>query len=612
MTTLYNKRIETIARHLDIQEDVKIVVGDNKIDDVVPKVDVHALKMLIDDPKLTKVRDQVRQFIQREPLFSGAAEAWTDTDTYKTLVFNQVKALANSGIVKFTDVRDGVDRLGAILEILGMYNNNVCTKLIVHYSLFGGTVLLLGTARHEQQYASDADSLKIVGCFSMTEVGHGSNVRGLETTATYDATSKTFVINSPTRSSAKFWIGGAGMHGHFTTVFARLLISGADKGIHAFVVPIRDANLRLLPGVEIKDCGHKMGLNGIDNGNLRFGNVRIPRTNLLNRFSDVSEEGVYTSQFATPIKNFAATMAPFIGGRLFITRSTGGAVKSCLAIALRYAHIRKQFGPSEYQELPLITLPTHQRRLMVPLARTIVLDLFTQLLADQIQSGKIPVSAHAHCSGIKAIYSWHGLETMQNCRECCGGQGFRAVNRICQFRTDCDVNVTYEGDNTVLMQQVAKYVLALKSAPLASMPYLDGDAKRTLYNLNNVLALFKARESLRTKELREVIAQSGKDAYAAFNAAIPWALKVATAHMDVVILENTMHKINSTSNIQPLAHLAVLDVLAKIELDAGWFLSHQLISADIINSIPYLISDLCALITLHSLSIIEAFDIPQK
>jgi acyl-CoA oxidase len=149
------------------------------------------------------------------------------------------------------------------------------------------------------------------------QIGHGSNVRGLETTATYDPATKEFIIHSPTITASKFWIGNAAKHANYAAVFARLILGGKDLGIHCFVVQIRDlATHEPLPGCTMTYCGHKMGLNGVDNGNIQFYHVRIPRENMLNRFSDVTDEGKYISQFDTPAKNFGATMSALVSGRV--------------------------------------------------------------------------------------------------------------------------------------------------------------------------------------------------------------------------------------------------------------------------------------------------------
>jgi len=73
------------------------------------------------------------------------------------------------------------------------------------------------------------------------------------------------------------------VHAHHAIVFAQLVIDGMGYGVHAILVGIRDKQMQPLPGVTVVDMGIKMGLNGVDNARISFDNVRVPRTNLLNR-----------------------------------------------------------------------------------------------------------------------------------------------------------------------------------------------------------------------------------------------------------------------------------------------------------------------------------------
>ena len=82
--------------------------------------------------------------------------------------------------------------------------------------------------------------MKMTGCYAQTELGHGSYVQGLETTATFDKEKQEFVINSPTISSIKFWPGDMSRFSNHAIVFAKLIIDGKAMGVHSFMVPTRD------------------------------------------------------------------------------------------------------------------------------------------------------------------------------------------------------------------------------------------------------------------------------------------------------------------------------------------------------------------------------------
>jgi acyl-CoA oxidase len=96
--------------------------------------------------------------------------------------------------------------------------------------------------------------------YAQTELGHGSNVRGLETTATWNPQDKTFVIHSPHLTASKWWIGSLGKTANHAVVMAQLVIQGKAYGPHPFVVPIRDLKTHeMLENVYVGDIGPKFG-----------------------------------------------------------------------------------------------------------------------------------------------------------------------------------------------------------------------------------------------------------------------------------------------------------------------------------------------------------------
>lgn len=257
-------------------------------------------------------------------------------------------------------------------------------KTGVQYSLWGGSVLSLGTEKHRQRYYDDIDAFRLPGCFAMTELGHGSNVAGLQTEAVLDLATDEWVLTTPDDGALKWWIGNAAEDGQAATVFARLKIPGrnggggasgeggalTDHGVHAFVVPIRNGQPgpgNTLPGVEVMDCGYKVGLQGVDNGVLRFRGARVPRENLLDRFARVERGGEYSSDFS-PSKRFAATLGELTGGRVGLSCSSLAVLKGAVTIAVRYSATRTQFGPPGGAEVAVLDYPSQQEKLMPLLA----------------------------------------------------------------------------------------------------------------------------------------------------------------------------------------------------------------------------------------------------
>lgn len=384
----------------------------------------------------------------------------------REMTMKRISYLLDKGVFQgwLTDRNpDSELRKFALLEAIGMYDHSLSIKLGVHFFLWGGAIQFFGTKRHHDKWLRDTENYAIKGCFAMTELGHGSNVRGIETVTTYDSNTGEFVINTPCESAQKYWIGGAAKHATHTIVFSQLSINGENQGVHAFIAQIRDADGNICPKVRIADCGHKIGLNGVDNGRIWFDNVRIPRENLLNSVADVSLDGKYLSAIKDPDQRFAAFMAPLTSGRVTIAASAIYTSKISLAIAIRYSLTRRAFSVTPNgPEVLLLDYPSHQRRLLPLLAKTYAMsfagnDLKKIYVKRTLESSKV---IHVLSSAFKATFTWHNMRTLQECREACGGQGLKTENRVGHLKSEYDVQSTFEGDNNVLMQQVSKALLA--------------------------------------------------------------------------------------------------------------------------------------------------------
>ncbi|MEL6122484.1 MAG: acyl-CoA dehydrogenase [Bacteroidota bacterium] len=421
----------------------------------------HLLSILDDD--MADVNQRMRKLL-RDPVFELKHIA--DKHDYRQHILQLTKELARQGVsgYSFPKAYGGGERTGdhiAVFEMLAYGDLSLTIKFGVQFGLFGGALFMLGSEKHHRLYVEPMHRAELLGCFAMTETGHGSNVRGLETTATYDSTTDEIVIHSPSYSAGKEYIGNP-LHSEMAAVFAQLIVNGENHGVHAVLVPLRDTGGALLPGVKVEDCGYKVGLNGVDNGRIWFDQVRVPRANLLDRYGSITDEGTYTSPITKPSKRFFTMLGALVAGRICVGLASISATKKSLAIATKYALHRRQFAPKDGQEEALIMdYPTHMERIIPAIATTygyhFALRDLAKLYGEQNEENARQIETMA--AGLKSKATWHATKTIQVCREACGGKGYLAENQIAALKADTDIFTTFEGDNTVLMQLVAKGVL---------------------------------------------------------------------------------------------------------------------------------------------------------
>jgi acyl-CoA oxidase len=445
--------------------------------EVLPEVDVALVgEMLLG--KWKDIRLATRKICEKPEMWQIPGLTHNE---HRERVFGQLKNLVKEGATSYgfpKVVGGNADPGGSltVFEELVFADPSLQIKYGVQWGLFGAAILYLGTDVHHKKLLPTVINLETPGCFAMTETGHGSDVANIGTTATYDETTKEFVIHTPSRHAWKDYIGNAAIHGKAAVVFAQLITKGENHGVHAFYVPLRDNNGNFLPGVGGDDDGIKGGLNGIDNGRLHFTNVRIPRTRLLNRYSNVDEAGDYTSPIESKGRRFFTMLGTLVQGRVSITGGVTNAQKVALTIAIRYANERRQFPSHDGEEHVLMDYGRHQRRLLPALARTYaqafahleLLEQFDEVFSGRNDTESTRADLETVAAASKALSTWNALEIIQTCREACGGQGFMAEHRMTGLRADLDVYATFEGDNNVLLQLVAKRLLSDYSKAFAS------------------------------------------------------------------------------------------------------------------------------------------------
>jgi acyl-CoA oxidase len=612
------------------------------------------------DGRWRDVKNQTRDKFEHEQF---RPHYTPNTVIARAKVAEQMKIIAAAGISDegFRKEHGGTGDVGAaitMIEMLAMSDLSLMVKAGVQWGLFGGAVENLGTERHGG-YIKQIISLELLGCFGMTETGHGSDVQSLETTATYDAETEEFVINSPTPTSRKDYIGGAAETAIISAVFAQLITTEEGKpvnhGVHCVLVPIRDAEGNDLPGVTTSDCQYKGGLPGVDNGRLMFDHVRVPRVNLLNKYGDVAPDGTYSSPIDNANRRFFTMIGTLIRGRVTVGGAAGAATHVALDIATRYALQRKQFS-SDDGEVLIMDYLVHQRRLFPLIARSYALqfaqnelvsrchDLQTSDVTDTEEQREL----EARAAGLKAANTWHASKAIQEAREACGGAGYMAENRLIALRADTDVFTTFEGDNHVLTQLVAKELLTAYADDIKSMSPVDWvrfaantvgervmkrtaaeqimqrivDARQdseeegSLFNRGTQVTMFEEREEYLVASVARRLQGKSKEmsAFDAFNAVQDHVLHAASAHIDRVVLEAFVAGIASCPDREARTLLELvcdLYALTIIEEDKAWYVEHRHLSTERAKAVTRGINDRCRALRPHAKTLVDGFGIPE-
>lgn len=562
----------------------------------------------------------------------------------RTIVRGWLDDLAATGLGRFAypgvTSTDDLAAFTAVFEELGHGDLSLLVKVGVQLGLYGGAVWALGTERHHARLAKIA-ACEELGCFAMSEVGHGSNVAAIETTATYLHDTRELEIHTPSESARKEWIGGAAHDARWAVVFTQLDVGGARQGVHAVLVRVRADDGSPVPGVRTGDSGHKHGLNGVDNGRLWFERLRVPVDSLLDRFATIDENGSYASPIASPDRRFFTMLGTLIGGRVSVGAGAVSAARSALAIAVRYAHARRQFGPEG--ERRLIDYPTHQRRLLPHLADTVVLRIaFAELRARHAaafaQRDTDTRELEAEAAAMKILGSRHAIAAVQEAREACGGQGYLSVNRIPEIRADVDIFTTFEGDNVVLAQLVGKALLGAQRKQLAAggtLAVLRAVGRRiatAVTEKNPVQSRRGASSHLRDRGMqldafryreRHIVEtcmlrikkrlDAGVDGEAAVLAVQEHVVAIADAFAERLAAEwFAAAEAKAPPEVKTLlARIGDLSLLSRLEARASWFLETDYFEPGKSRAIRKEVERLLGEVAPHAHEIVDAFQIPD-
>jgi len=623
-------------------------------DSAAPRVDVGLISDLLMGT-WADTRRQAREMI-KDPAF------WRDDslgkDEHRERVLSQMHLLVENRAVHraFPKRLGGEENNGANIagfEELVAADPSLQIKSGVQWGLFGSAVLQLGTTAHHDRWLPGIMDLSIPGAFAMTEIGHGSDVAAIGTTATYDPETEEFVINTPFRAATKEFLGNAALHAVAATVFAQLITKGVNHGVHCFYVPLRGEDGQDLPGIGREDDGLKGGLNGIDNGRLSFDHIRIPRTNLLNRYGDVAPDGTYSSAIDSPGRRFFTMLGTLVQGRVSLDGASSWASALGLYIATTYATQRRQFDGADGQETVLLDYGKHQRRLLPRLATT-----YAQLFAhdeflqkfDGVFSGRTDTPEDREdletlAAALKPLSTWHALDTLQECREACGGAGFMFENRFVGLRADLDIYVTFEGDNNILLQLVGKRLLTdyakqfkgkdaralaayavgqtagkvFHGAGLRAFGQTVADLGSTARSVENGLRADQQHELLADR-VQQMVADiagrlraGGKDKVLGerlFNENQAELIEAARAHGELLQWEaftDAVNRVEDADTKKVLTWLRDLFGLQLIEKHLAWHLINGRLSTQRAAAVSSYIDRLCRRLRPYALDLVNAF-----
>jgi acyl-CoA oxidase len=409
--------------------------------------------------------------------------------------------------------------------------------------------------------------------------------------------------------------------------------------------------------VTTSDCEYKGGLPGVDNGRIVFDHVRVPRENLLNKYGDVAADGTYSSPIENPNRRFFTMLGTLVRGRITVGGSAGAAARVALDIATRYALQRRQFSaPDEDTEVLIMDYLVHQRRLFPLIARSYALQFAQNELVgkcNDIQTADAPDAEEqreleARAAGLKAANTWHASRAIQEAREACGGAGYMAENRLIALRGDTDVFTTFEGDNHVLTQLVAKELLTAYADDIRSMSPVewvrfaantvgervmkrtaaeaimqtiidarqDSEEEGSLFNRGTQVTMFEEREDYLLSSVARRLQGKSKEmsAFDAFNAVQDHVLHAANAHIDRVVLEAFVAGIDSCEDEEARKVLELvcdLYALSVIEDDKAWYIEHGYLSTGRAKAVTRGINDRCRALRPYAKTLVDGFGIPE-
>ncbi|XP_063283628.1 peroxisomal acyl-coenzyme A oxidase 2-like [Pelobates fuscus] len=594
-----------------------------------PSFNVETLTNVLDgSADETRLRRSVVLAVIRDPAFSRENHYFkTRQERYEGAVRNSFHLIKK--MTEYGWATDGPEVSYVYRALSGELSLNI-------HSIFIMSVMAFGTDEQIAKWAVLANNYNILGTYAQTELGHGTYLRGLETTATFDIKTQEFIINTPQITATKWWPGDMGRTCTHAVVLAQLIIKDKNYGMHPFIVQIRSRkDHSALPGITVGDIGPKMALDTLDNGFLQMRNIHIPKENMLSRYSEVLSDGSYVKRGSDKTNYFIMVAMRVV----ILTNDVMPSLMKACIISVRYSAVRRQseLKPGD-KESKIIDYQTQQQKLF-PLVATCYAIQFTIKYVNKVYNDvskmikaenfdSLP-ELHAIVSSVKAYATEICANGIEVCRKACGGHGYSLFSGLPTLYTTAVAACTYEGENTVLHLQTARFLIKCfagaqsgQQLPPITMylsfpPSSHCPASNHLDFVNPYVYVeayqHRAFSLIASAAYKlQSLVQSSSEQYLAWNNTSVELVKASIAHthyMTVKIFVDALNSVSREPEIQKaLKSLCDLYALHGIFTNAGDFLQDGYLSGKQLEMVTTAYLNLLPVIRKDAVLLVDAFD----
>jgi len=290
----------------------------------------------------------------------------------------------------------------------------------VHNSLVSEMINKYGSEEQKERFLPPLARGEMIGCFSLTEPGAGSDAGAVQLPAVKDG--DYYVLNG-----TKIFVTGGG-YADLVLLFASTDKAKGSKGMSAFIIP------KKTPGLEVGTIEHKMGINASGTSELVLTDCRVHKDQLL------GEEN----------SGFKIALAAFDAGRIGIAAQAVGIARAALEDCIEYSKQRMQFGRtiSSFQAI-----------------KWMIADMATLVEAARLLTWK---AAYAKSQGGR--FSKEAAMAKLFASEACvkatrlgvqvhGGYGYMKEYDVERYYRDAKITEIYEGTSEVMRLVISSSLL---------------------------------------------------------------------------------------------------------------------------------------------------------